>query len=357
MVRIVYIITGLTKSGTETQLYYLVKSLPKNYKIKICTFVDGYYGKKLREEGYDVILLDKTPRGIKQFLKIINNFKPDIVHSFLPHANIFCKICRIFRNFNLITSIRVKEVKYLHFNIFERITDFLSDKTIVNSYVLKDFLTKKLKFRKRKIKVIYNFFLSKKLSGKNIRKELNVEDKKVITTVANFRKQKDYPTAVRTAKELLKYRNDFVFLFVGEGKEKPKIEKMVKKQGLKNNIKFLGMRTDVPELLSQSDIFFLPSLYEGQSNSIIESMFYKCPIVTTNIPENSELLTNNKEAFLVETKNHKKMAEKINSLLENPKLRKTFQEKANKKAKNLFKNKKTLFNYLEIYGEYCGVSI
>jgi len=245
---------------------------------------------------------------------------------------------------------RGKEKTFKHFllSILERLLDFQSNLILTNSHTFKKYLITRLKYNHSKIKIIYNSFVYEKIKNKKNKTNLH-KNKKIILVVANFRPGKDYITAIKTVKELLKYRNDFFFLFVGEGKEKQKIEKYVKKMKLASYVKFLGLRTDIPNLLLRADIFFLPTLYESQSNAIIEAMFYKCPIVTTEIPENKEILENGKDALLVKIKDYKEMAKKINYLLENKKLRECLINNAYKKARKMFNLKKNIKKYLEIY--------
>lgn len=351
--RILYVITGLMSGGAEKQLFLLATNLPKGFEVKVCAFVDGPFREKFKEKGIEVIILERNLEGARKFLSIVEAFRPDLVHSWLPHANVFCKLCRMRKKFNLITSTRVKEIGYFHYQTLERMTDFLSYMTIVNSYTLRDFLVDGFKYKKSKVKVIYNGFEPRKPDPKSrIKKSLGIEGKKVISVIANFRRQKDFPTAVRTAKELLRLREDFCFLFVGDGKEKPNIEKMVKKMDPEKNILFLGERRDVPEILSQSDIFLLTSLYEGQSNSIIEAMFYKCPIVATNIEENREILRNGKDGLLFRTKKPKEAAEAIDRILSDGALAARLRKSSAEKAKRLFSTKEMVNSYLKVYKKF-----
>ena len=81
----------------------------------------------------------------------------------------------------------------------------------------------------------------------------------------------------------------------------------------KNRIKFLGKRNDVPSILAASDIFVLPTLFEGMSNAIMEAMASELPIVTTRIPENTSLFGRNDE--LVEIKSSESIYNKVNQYL------------------------------------------
>ena len=78
-------------------------------------------------------------------------------------------------------------------------------------------------------------------------------------------------------------------------------------------------------------------------------MFYKCPIVTTGIPENKEILENGKDGLLVRIKDYKEMTKKINYLLENKKLKEYLINNAYKKVRKMFNLKKNTKKYLEIY--------
>ena len=84
---------------------------------------------------------------------------------------------------------------------------------------------------------------------------------------------------------------------------------------------FLGKRDDVPELLSLSDIFVLPSLHEGMSNALLEAMASHCAIIASDIPENRELVRNKKEALLFSPGNAEELTSGMHNLLSSSSLR------------------------------------
>ncbi|MBL7197501.1 MAG: glycosyltransferase, partial [Candidatus Omnitrophica bacterium] len=92
---------------------------------------------------------------------------------------------------------------------------------------------------------------------------------------------------------------------------------MIDKFALKNHVKMLGIRKDIPEILDISDIFALPSLWEGLANVLLEAMSAKLPIVATNIEANCEVIENNKTGILVPPKNSTAIADAIAELLGN----------------------------------------
>jgi glycosyltransferase involved in cell wall biosynthesis len=86
---------------------------------------------------------------------------------------------------------------------------------------------------------------------------------------------------------------------------------------LKENILFLGLRTDIAEILKMSDIFVLTSLWEGLPCTILEAMCCSKPVIANAIDGVKEIIVESKTGFLIEPHNYKKTAEKIIYLLTN----------------------------------------
>ncbi len=292
-----------------------------------------------------------------QFIKlrrIIKKENPDILHCFMPHANLIGRFAAINLNCINISSIRVKLIKKKYLNILDLITQGLVNKYLVNSKVLNNFITM-YGIRQKKITLIENGVDFKNFKPtrkpKEIREELNLPDITIITMIANLRKQKDYPTMHRALK-YLQQDHDFCFLSVGSGSiyenETYKIKKMIQKLKLKN-VKLCGYREDIPNILTITDIWVSSTLYEGQSNSLLEAMAMKKPIITTNIPENREVVKNLKEAILVPTRSPKKIPDAIKLLIENKDLSIKIANNAYKKALNEYNFENQIKKYTEFY--------
>ena len=106
-------------------------------------------------------------------------------------------------------------------------------------------------------------------------------EKFVIVMVAAFRPQKDQDTLVRAMAKLQKEKYE-VWL-VGEGERKEEVESFVKKLGLSDNVKFWGVRTDVPNILKTADVIVMSTHYEGLSLSNIEGMAAGKPFVASDV--------------------------------------------------------------------------
>ena len=115
----------------------------------------------------------------------------------------------------------------------------------------------------------YRFSLDDRLE---VRKELGVSsESEILLHVGAFRSQKNHRFIVKVFHEYLKKNPNALLVLVGDGELKPEIIGDVENLGIKENVLFLGIRNDVNRILSASDKFFFPSLYEGFPISLIEA--------------------------------------------------------------------------------------
>lgn len=104
------------------------------------------------------------------------------------------------------------------------------------------------------------------------KKKLKICDKKrIILHIGRFDKQKNHKFILKIISNILMKSNKYIFLFVGDGKLRPIIEKKVMKKGMLDNVRFLGRRDDIAQIIQLSDCVILPSLYEGLPTVAIES--------------------------------------------------------------------------------------
>jgi len=105
-----------------------------------------------------------------------------------------------------------------------------------------------------------------------IRKELGIpHNAEVIANVGAFRTQKNHTFIIDVFKAYYQRHNDSMLLLVGEGELEDEIKKKVSEYGIENHVVFAGRRTDIPSVLSASDKYLFPSLYEGFPNALIEA--------------------------------------------------------------------------------------
>lgn len=114
------------------------------------------------------------------------------------------------------------------------------------------------------------------------RKELGLTDKFVVGHVGRFHEQKNHSFLIEIFKSLVEMKADSVLLLVGAGDEKERIEDQVNKLGLQERVKFLGLRSDIAELLQAMDVFLFPSLFEGLPVTLVETQAAALPAVVSD---------------------------------------------------------------------------
>lgn len=119
---------------------------------------------------------------------------------------------------------------------------------------------------------------------KKKRQELSIENKKVIGHVGRFHEQKNHEFLIDIFDSVHKKNPDTLLVLVGEGdsERKKTMEKKVERLGLQDVVYFLGLRSDIPELLQAFDLFLMPSLFEGLPVALIETQAAGLPAIVTN---------------------------------------------------------------------------
>lgn len=106
---------------------------------------------------------------------------------------------------------------------------------------------------------------------RRVRRMLHLEGKLAVVCVARFRPEKNQGFLLDVLRELCRLREEVVLIFAGEGPCEEAVKAKAKSSGLEAHTRFLGMRGDIPDVLSASDVFVLPSLWEGLPVTVIEA--------------------------------------------------------------------------------------
>lgn len=148
------------------------------------------------------------------------------------------------------------------------------------------------------------------------------EDDLIVSYVARFDKaQKDHLTLLKAWKIVVQKISNAKLCLAGDGGAKAEIEQFVKENELSSSVLLLGNISNINELLAISDVGVFTSRYEGLSVALLEKMFMKLPVVVTDIPAFTSVITDNISGYLFSPGNYKMLAEKIIELLTNRALR------------------------------------
>lgn len=118
-----------------------------------------------------------------------------------------------------------------------------------------------------------------------LRRQLGLADELVIGHVGRFNPQKNHPFLMDIFAALLKKESNAVLLLVGGGEGMSKMQEKVQELGIAEHVRFLGVRSDVADLMQAMDVFVLPSLYEGLPVTMVEAQAAGLPcIISDKVP-------------------------------------------------------------------------
>ena len=180
------------------------------------------------------------------------------------------------------------------------------------------------------------------------------ESAMLFVCVARFAPQKNHSVLLSAFAKGPASNSNAHLILVGEGELRQELQEQAKTLGLAKQIHFLGLRTDIPDVLSASDIFVLSSDYEGNPLSVIEAMASGLPTVSTAVGGVPDLVTNGKEGLLHEAGDVAGLAGSMELLLRNSAKRESMGAAAARRAKENFDVSKMVRDYEHLYEEMMG---
>ena len=203
--------------------------------------------------------------------------------------------------------------------------------------------------------VIYNGIDLNKFSPDNInstsiKNKYNFpKDRFIIGTVRGLTPKMGIDHFILAFNYLFEKSHDIYGIIVGDGPLRKKLEELSAKLGINENILFLGIQRNIPELLSTFDIFVMPSVWEPFGIAAVEASAMKVPVVGYDVGGLSEVIENGKTGILVKERNPKLLAESILSIINKPELRKYISEEARNRTTRFFDIKKISQKYKKVY--------
>lgn len=174
----------------------------------------------------------------------------------------------------------------------------------------------------------------------------------VIGILANLREMKGHRDVVEALPEILKALPNTVFLFAGHDNSEGAIERLARERGVAHAIRFLGFRSDTPELLSAMDLFMLPSTWEGLPVSILEALHAGVPVIATSVGGIPEIIPGPDDGgVLIEPRRPDQIAATVISLAGDRELRERMAAGALARARSRFSIHSMVERMQEIYDE------
>jgi len=329
--KILLVITGLAVGGAETQLVRVATRLKqRGWDVRVVTLIPPRaYVDVLEQAGIPVATLgirDKRPalRPIWRLARVLREWKPDIVHSHMVHANLLARFVRPIASAKVVigTAHNIQEGGRLRDWLY-RLTDPLCDLTTHVCEAGAQRYVRERMVPPHKMRVIYNGvdierFRPDGQMRQSIRHDANVGTQFVWLAVGRLDKQKDYPTLLRAFSRLCRVRDRTLLWIVGEGPLREELHHLMRDLNLQHRVRFWGVRSDIPSLMNASDAFVMSSSWEGLPLALIEAQACGLPAVVTDVGGNAEIVVKEETGFIVPPQNPEALAEAMLRLMALP---------------------------------------
>lgn len=362
--KIAYVITGLGIGGAEKVTVNIANHISRlDNNVMIIYLV----GENLNQKNIDTsiktygINMKKNPASfficLIKVWKILKDFKPDIVHGQMFHANIFIRILRLFAKIPKLISTEHNSYIGGDFRMFlYRTTDFLSDLNTNVSQEATNYFVKRKAFSAKKSRTVYNGIDLEKFklnpqARQKIRQQYKIDDDDfVFLNVGRLVPAKDHRTLIEAFAMGAWYKKTPKLMVVGYGELRSDLENLAKERDLSDKIIFAGKQDNIVDYYSAADCFVLSSSWEGFGIVVVEAMACKLPVVATDAGGVREVL--NDDSFIIPVKDSQRLKDKMLYVMELNKEQRDQLGKKNIKTAQRYDINIISNNWLKIYQQH-----
>jgi len=366
---VLHVIHALGTGGLENGLINIINRTPRNrYRHAIvCLTETGSFENRL--EHSDVAVLSLHRQSGQDFSlywklwKLFSRMKPAIVHTRNLSA-LEAQIPAFFqRGVKTVHGVHGRDVfdlegKNRKYNLMRKMIRPLVGRYITVSQDLKQWLISAIGVQQAGVVQIYNgvdqSLFKPGAKSQGIAPEgFLTDDPLVIGTVGRLAEVKDQATLIRSFAALLNAPTQDTtpprLIIAGDGPLRGQLEQLVEELGIGKYTWITGDRSDIPDILRLFDLFVLPSLGEGISNTILEAMATGLPIVATGVGGTPELIEHSVNGYLVQPGDSVQMESNISKLLASKEKRDMMGQANLERVRDKFDWNHTVHSYLEVY--------
>lgn len=310
--KILHVITSLEIGGAQRLLSDLLPLQAKTENVSLLVYerVDNYFERKIVGAGVKILTLNEhnfhNPSVIIKMRKIFKDY--DVVHSHLFPTIWWASLAAIGLNVKMVytehsTSNSRRGKWYLR--PIEQFMYDRYDKIISITKQTQDALCSWLKSKDERFVVIYN--------GVDIARFASVKRPvipKSLIMVSRFASSKDQETVIKAMKQI---DTEAILRFVGDGENLEHCKRVAEELGLSDRVQFIGVRSDVAELVAESYIGIQSSNWEGFGLTAVEIMACCKPVIATNVDGLKQVVEGAGEVFQLGNANE--LAVRVNALL------------------------------------------
>lgn len=372
---VVHIIHSLGTGGLENGLVNIINRTPRErYRHAIvCLTEAGEFAERITAPGVAVIELHKRPGhdiGLYWRLwKTLRELRPTIVHTRNLATLEMQFIAALLPGVKRVHGEHGRDVFDLHgtnrrYNVLRKAARQVVQRYIAVSKDLEHWLIRTIGVPPVRVSQIYNGVDQDMFDARRgPRPDLAPTgflggDPVVVGTVGRLAEVKNQGALLRAVHQLLQQHLDLEprlrVIIVGDGPMASTLRQSISDLDLERHVWLAGDRHDIPQLLHCMDVFVLPSLGEGISNTVLEAMASGLPVIATRVGGNPELVQDRWNGRLVPVGDDAVLAHAIAELCAGVEVREEMGRNAVDKVKATFDWQNTVAEYLAVYDQLAG---
>ena len=373
---VVHIIYALGTGGLENGLVNIInRAPPERYRhaIVCLTKADGF-ASRISAPGVQIFTLNKAPGhdlGLYWRLwKLLRSLRPAIIHTRNLAALEMQLIGLLVPRTRRVHGEHGRDIYDLdgmkrRYLLLRRAVDPFIHRYIAVSKDLCHWMVNSIGIPGKRVRQIYNGVDREKFFPRSGSRPMHAPagflpaGGLLLGTVGRLAEVKDQSSLLHALHLLVAdnaaLRSRLRLLIVGDGPLFANLQRLAEELGIADLVWMPGDREDVPELLRMMDIFVLPSLAEGVSNTILEAMASGLPVVATHTGGNPELVEDGQNGYLVPVGDPALLAKAIATMIAEPELIRAMGSCAYEKVAEKFNWDRTVESYLSVYDELLAI--
>lgn len=330
-IKILRVVIGLNQGGVQQGVLNLCRGLdPERFEVIACAIENGgAIAAEIEKAGIEVIVLGhkRQPwKTIPALTRLIRERGIDIVHASSYHPSLYARIAGLLARAPILIS--YEHVVFDHRRpLREWLNRWLAPRTQAFTAVGKT-VAEQVRiwygYSPNKVRVIHNGVDTIRFHPPTNRKDAKHAvgldpERPVVGMICRLDEEKGHRFFFEAIRTLAPSHN-VQWLVVGMGRGEAMVKAAALDFGVDQNVQFLGLRRDIPELLAAFDLYVFPTLKEGFPNSLLEAMSAACAVVTSDFPGNLEVARHEHNALIIPMGNADALAAAISRLLCDPEL-------------------------------------
>jgi glycosyltransferase involved in cell wall biosynthesis len=331
--RVLYMAHAFNIGGAEEMVFTLMRRLPKRFEPIVCCITNaGPMGEEMQRAGIRVDVLGlnpglRRPHDVLRIRGYLARTKAHIVHTFLLTASLYGRFAAILAGVPVVigTEVNVYQQKRRSHALAERLLMRGTDCVIASAESVRDFYIHQVRADPARVKVIYNAVdwsaLETTMTSAQTRRELGIPASAlVVSIIARLTEQKAHRVlfdALASTPSLAQAH----LLAVGDGELRDELLAHVNALHIGDRVHFVGARRDLGNILAASDVFVMPSLWEGLPLSLVLAMGAGLPVVASRVAGIPEVVQHDRTGLLVSPGNPSQLGTALGSLVADSVLR------------------------------------